>query len=89
MAENRKSIIVNYSPFTLDQTVHCWVNGDCTEVRRCAIHEIPSTVNALRRKYQIQKIELVGPREYVEGLQKDFVNSTFDFKDCEISIINR
>ena len=89
MAEGRKNIVVSYSPFTLDQTVYCWVDGDFTEERRCSISEIPDTVNALRKKYQVRRIELVGPGDYVEGLQKDFVNSTFDFSDCEISIINR
>lgn len=86
---DRKNIVVTYSPFALEQTVYCWVNGDCTEQRKCKLDDITDTVNALKRKYQVRKIELVGPQDYIEKFKTDMLNSTYDFSDCNIEIINR
>ena len=87
--DGRKNIVVTYSPFAMEQTIYCWVDGDCTEQRRCNIEEIPVTVNGLKRKYQVRKIELVGPQDYVEKFKTEMLNSTYDFSDCSIEIINR
>lgn len=87
--DSRKNIVVNYSPFALEQTVYCWVNGDCTEQRKCKLDDIVDTVNALKRKYQVRTIELVGPQDYVEKFKTDMLNSTYNFSDCNIEIINR
>ena len=35
MTENRKNIVVTYSPFAMEQTIYCWVDGDCAEQRKC------------------------------------------------------
>lgn len=86
---NRKNIVVNYSPFALEQTVYCWVNGDCTEQRKCKLDDIVDTVNSLKRKYQVRMIELVGPQDYIEKFKTDMLNSTYNFSDCNIEIINR
>lgn len=85
----RKNIVINYSPFTLEQAIYCWVDGDCVEQRKCGLDDIANITDALKRKYQVRKIELVGPQVYVEKFKTEMSNSSYDFSDCSIEIINR
>lgn len=90
--EGRKSIIVNYSPFLLNQDVYCWIDGDCVEQRKCSVNEVPDTVLALKRKYQVRSIELVGPEAYLNEFKQTMkIENKFaeGFKDCTINIVNR
>lgn len=85
----RKNIVVNYSPFVMEQSVYYWENADCVEHRRCSVDEVPSVVQALKRKYQVRKIDLVGPAEYLNKFKDTMMSNEYDFNDCTINIINR
>lgn len=89
MTENRKNIVVNYSPFAMDQSVYYWEDADCVEHRRCSIEEVADVVYSLKKKYQVSKIDLVGPGEYLSKFKDKMMSNEYDFNNCVINIINR
>ena len=89
---DRKNIVVNYSPFALEQTVYCWVNGDCVEQHKCKLADVFEEVVNLKRKYQVHKINLVGPEKMLEHFKNEFMNTEYytqNFLDCSIEITDR
>ena len=85
----RKSIVVNYSPFVMEQSVYYWENADCIEHRKCSIDDVPDMVQALKKKYQVRQIDLAGPADYLNKFKEIMSSKDYDFDDCTINIINR
>lgn len=86
---DRKSIVVNYSPFVMEQSVYYWENADCVEHRKCGLGEVPAVVQALKKKYQVRQIDLAGPADYLNKFKDEMLSKEYDFNDCIINIINR
>lgn len=81
-----KNIVINLSMFALEQDIYYYENGDCVEKRKVSIDDIGTTIEQLRKKYQVHKISIAGPMDYVTQFGKE-LSTTFD--NCAIEIIPR
>ena len=81
-----KNIVINLSMFTFEQDVYYYEDGDCVEKRKVSMDDIETTVAQLRKKYQVHKISVAGPMDYVNQLGKE-LSTTFD--NCAIELIPR
>ena len=86
--EDRKNMVINFSPFVLDQDVYCYIDGECKEHKKTGLTDLPVLVETMKKKYDIHKISLVGSQDYLAKFRDELVDKT-TFNQCEVEIITR
>lgn len=67
-----KRIIGIFKPFELEQTVLVYENGNKIDSKKIKTQEAYDTIFGLAEEYQIDRVDLTGPKQYVRGLIKHF-----------------
>lgn len=65
-----KKIVGILRPFDLTQSFYVYEDGNKIEVVYPKVSEINSTIIGLIDKYQIEQIDLTGPKQYAKGICK-------------------
>lgn len=80
-------IICVFRPFTMNQNVMVYINGECVKTVSVDVDRIIDVVNGFKNQYNIDKIELCGNQSYLSKFQAE-MNSKFG-NSCEINVIKR
>ncbi len=82
-------IICDFHPFTMNQNILVYMNGECVKTVSVTVDRVVDTVNGLCKQYGIHQIDLCGNQNYLERY-KNLLNAKFDLDDeTTINIIER
>lgn len=76
-------IVVLSQMFDNKQEVSVYQNGECIDNKSVSISDIPTQVEAFTNEYEIDRVYLVGNKDY---LQKTFIKMTDKFANNGIEI---
>lgn len=79
-------VVVYIHPFTLDQEVGAYVNGECIQSVKCKIDEIDKTCIALCEKYNIEQVDIAGSQAYAARVRDKIVENKFDKFNIKVVI---
>lgn len=77
-----KKIVGVIRPFDLRQTFYVYEDGNKIAIEYPTINEINESVFLLSSKYDVNQLDLVGPKQYNRGLSKRI-------KEAEIAKYNK
>lgn len=66
-----KRIVIPIKPFTFLQSIYILENDECRETNYCSIDDLTIRIFGLIDEYNIQNIDLVGSKTFLEGIKKD------------------
>lgn len=67
-----KKIVSVIKPFIMQQNVFVYENGNKIDVINSTLDDIEDNFLNLIDKYNIEQIELIGPKNYSKGIKKKF-----------------
>lgn len=85
-----KKIIGIIRPFDLRQTFYVYEDGNKIAVEYPTLNEINESVFSLSSKYEVNQVDLVGPKQYNRGLSKRIKEAEmtkFNENKLEINIV--
>ena len=68
-----KKILSILQPFTLKQHIFVYEDGNKLEIAEASIDEFNDKILSLAQKYEIKKIEFLGPKKYSKGIAKQLL----------------
>ena len=85
-----KKIIGVWKPFELKQNFYVYDNGNKIDAISIKMDEINNTIFNLQKKYNINDIELIGPKQFSKGIKNLFLaeeKNKFNKNKTNINII--
>lgn len=83
-----KKIVGVLRPFDLKQNFYVYENGNKIDAATPTVDEINSTVLAFVEKYDIEQLDLVGPKQYAKGISKKFQEAELNKYNQNKIVIN-
>ena len=72
-----EKIVCSIKPFTLTQMVYVYNENGLLEGAPSTIDNLGNTIMALANKYNIQKVDLTGPKMFLNGISKKIKKEEF------------
>ena len=73
-----KKIIAILHPFEYKHFIYVYQDGNKIDMAKVLIDDVPDNIITFAEKYEINKIELSGPKQYARGIQNKI-------QECEIT----
>lgn len=64
-----KKIIAILHPFEYKHFIYVYQDGNKIDMTKVLIDDVPDNIITFAEKYEINKIELSGPKQYAKGIQ--------------------
>lgn len=64
-----KKIIAILHPFEYKHFIYVYQDGNKIDMAKVLIDDVPDNIITFAEKYEINKIELSGPKQYARGIQ--------------------
>ena len=82
-------IIVDIEPFSLNQKFYVYADGQCIETKEAPLEDFNKTIFNLSDRYNVNQVDLVGPKSYLLGLKNGFEQEQVSnySKNIKINII--
>lgn len=85
-----KNIVVILRPFDMDQTLIVYEDGNKIDMAQVSVDDFNKTMFSLADQYEIDSVDLVGPKRYAEGIKNQIIAysaSQYSCRPLEIWII--
>ena len=85
-----RKIISVLQPFNMQQSFHVYENGNLIAEESGSINNIEETIISLSEKYEADKVEIAGPKQYNRGLKRKIQEveiSKYNQNRLEINIL--
>lgn len=65
-----KKIVGIIQPFDIHQNFYVYENGNKLEIMKPKLEEMIDTIFAFSNKFEVNQVDLVGPKQYLKGFTK-------------------
>lgn len=85
-----KKIVSVLRPFAMAQNIYVYEDGNKIDLVSASMDNLETEIFALIEKYDINQVELVGPKGYAKGIKKQIENAEmakYNINKIEINLI--
>ncbi len=86
-----KKIVSVIRPFTLNQNIFVYEDGNKIDVVSVELEKIEDTIIETAKKYDVKEIQLIGSKKFSKGIQEKIETAEmtkYGKNDLEIKLVN-